>query len=656
VDLPKAYRQLERHYQAKIDQSQLLAGQHEFDAAVRVLRPLTELVGRRFEEFASTAKRSTEAYKASLDRAKKAAEDAQRQARDHLDSHDYEQAVHTLLGIPEPLRGDEALHLLSEVRAKRDLVRALNEEIRNAVRSGQLQGLTAKLERYLDLKPRDDQATRLARQLRDRLVRAAKKKVQEENYSAAVRLLDEVPTCALDATVQELDERARELDWLMTDLKLAAVVDSTLLALAKRLTTERPKNAEAARLYTKLKSRAAAAPASARHAAPDWAIPRTPHLGCPVDWLAGLQRISCSDEVTAQFRRYPSRYFAACGLALQGLERASVGINLLSTGPQRGVLGKMRLLRKRASLSAWGLDLGSSSLKAVHMHQAKGDGRLVIDACELTAYSAGGRSGESENARRPQWTRALTEFLSRHSVEGDRVCISLPGTFVLGRFFELPPIDKKLVEKAVRYEVAGQMPISLEELNWGYHVFEIPADEQSDSRQWRVVVQAVKRFHIQELLNICREIGLTADIVQSDCVALHNFAVFEHCGDASSRSGAVCILDVGAESSNLVISAPGCAWFRNFGLAGEAFTTALVRPLQLTRARAEQLKSDLSLAKRVTPVYELLHPVVSHLVDEVQRSLRAHSKLRPDLPVRRLIGCGGGFAQHGLLRRLRTGR
>jgi Tfp pilus assembly PilM family ATPase len=171
-----------------------------------------------------------------------------------------------------------------------------------------------------------------------------------------------------------------------------------------------------------------------------------------------------------------------------------------------------------------------------------------------------------------------------------------------------------------------------------------------------VVLQAVKSHHVRELLLTCEAAGCKPDYVQSGCAALHNLITHEYLGGDTEADDAVAALDVGANGSNLVISSSHSCWFRNIGIGGETFTSTLLRPFKLTRDQAERLKRKPSAAKRVSAVYEALTPTLTHLVEEVQRSLKVHHKLYPELTVRRILGGGGGFAIHGLLRRLRTGR
>ena len=69
---------------------------------------------------------------------------------------------------------------------------------------------------------------------------------------------------------------------------------------------------------------------------------------------------------------------------------------------------------------------------------------------------------------------------------------------------------------------------------------ETPIDESVDFCERRVVLQAIKRTHVQDFLTLGRELGMNVDVIQSDCVALVNLAVHEYLDEA--ESDAVCLL------------------------------------------------------------------------------------------------------------------
>jgi Tfp pilus assembly PilM family ATPase len=115
------------------------------------------------------------------------------------------------------------------------------------------------------------------------------------------------------------------------------------------------------------------------------------------------------------------------------------------------------------------------------------------------------------------------------------------------------------------------------------------------------------------------------------------------------------VLDVGSASSRLIVSTPRTAWFRTIPVGGQAITAQLVQTYKLTQAQAEQLKRTPTAARRVSQLYETIDPLLLRLADGVHRALEMHARAYSSVKIQHLFGVGGGFAQHGLLRRLRQG-
>ena len=91
------------------------------------------------------------------------------------------------------------------------------------------------------------------------------------------------------------------------------------------------------------------------------------------------------------------------------------------------------------------------------------------------------------------------------------------------------------------------------------------------------------------------------------------------------------------------------AWF------GIAPLMSVVRDeLQLTKDQAEQAKREPTRVRRLSELHEAYDPMFARLTDEVQRSLDSFHK-ETGMQVSRILGVGGGFRLHGLLKYLRNG-
>ena len=120
--------------------------------------------------------------------------------------------------------------------------------------------------------------------------------------------------------------------------------------------------------------------------APNWTPAHSPRLGFPVQWLGGLRRLSCTPALTANLRRHPGRFFTAIGLALQGLEQAAVDINL-ALADKPATRSKWSLWRGKPIRSAWGLDIGEATVKAVRLACQDGGAAITVEAVEWIEHA-----------------------------------------------------------------------------------------------------------------------------------------------------------------------------------------------------------------------------------------------------------------------------
>jgi len=108
--------------------------------------------------------------------------------------------------------------------------------------------------------------------------------------------------------------------------------------------------------------------------------------------------------------------------------------------------------------------------------------------------------------------------------------------------------------------------------------------------------------------------------------------------------------------TNIIVSSPHSVWFHSCGVADTAFTVPLVKEFHLTLRRPinknvppNRQNASATFARRLSPVFD-------GLSKEVQQSLIAYAQARPDHPVQRVLGFGGGAMLHGMFRCLRCGR
>jgi hypothetical protein len=151
-------------------------------------------------------------------------------------------------------------------------------------------------------------------------------------------------------------------------------------------------------------------------------------LGFPVDWLTGFKKIQSAPELASPLLdAHPGCFFVACGLALQGLGQTAIRTNLLPPETRRFFDFVRRPIRLGTARTAWGIDIGSSSLKAARLSWDSRHCVARLEAVEhLPHRQLPGQAANSieEEAIVGETFRA---FLARHQLKGACVGLGAPG-------------------------------------------------------------------------------------------------------------------------------------------------------------------------------------------------------------------------------------
>ncbi len=638
-----------------------------YSEAIDTLSPIIGLNHHRLVEPVQRASELMEAIREERDSRRSAADEALHDAKQHTSECNYQAVIHDLEKVPPSLRTSEMEKLREDAQGRIEEIVRLESEIRTLLAEKQTGDLLPKVGEILALKPNHEVALQLAERFRGRRYQMAVKKLQEHHYEVALRLVEQVPRSAWTTEIEAFHRKLSELVRLFDALRTSPVVDQTLIGVAERLEKLAPKDVRVAKLCEELASRTRRAAESASVRPVPWTKPppRT-HLGLPVEWLTDFRQIAINEASRPNVREHPGQLYAACGLALQGLGLGPVHTNLVLREGQ-GLVGRMSqlvsgpILWKRPAQSAWGLDLSSSGLKAVKLVAEGADRSVTMVACDAIEHRKLLGQAVNDEERKTLIAETLKTFCSRNEVKAERLCAGLPGRTVLIRELKMPRIDNKKLPRVIEYEARRQLPMSLDDLVWGYELLDDEAENTASSGDIHVAVVAAKRFLLKDHLARFSNAGLNVDMVQSDCLALHNFIRYDRYesgsnGQAAAKSPPVAVVDLGSDVTNFVVSSPQYAWFRGTGFGSQNITKSLLQHFRLTVAQAEEMKRDLTTAESYSECCKVIEPLFEEFVDEIRDAFEVHAQARGHRRIAAVYGVGGGFRMHGLLRYLWLGR
>jgi type IV pilus assembly protein PilM len=154
-----------------------------------------------------------------------------------------------------------------------------------------------------------------------------------------------------------------------------------------------------------------------------------------------------------------------------------------------------------------------------------------------------------------------------------------------------------------------------------------------------------------ELEHYGRE-NLQVGYVQIAPMALYNYVVFDRPDYVNSETQATVVLNIGAETTDLVVCTKSDVWQRTIPSGGNAFTKAIADTFKLSFEKAEKLKRTAPMSKYARQILQAMKPVFTDLASEIQRSLGFYTSAHPNAKLVRVVALGGGTKMRGLLQYL----
>ncbi|MCA9152544.1 MAG: pilus assembly protein PilM, partial [Planctomycetales bacterium] len=369
-----------------------------------------------------------------------------------------------------------------------------------------------------------------------------------------------------------------------------------------------------------------------------------------------------------QLKHGAQRFHVAYGLALQGLGLSKLAINLMpkSSG---GLLQKFKSLRRTAPPSrVWGIDIGSTGVKAIELSLDQADKSITITAAKWIPHANALGDAIDQEASTSILKQTLAQFHEEVEAESIQAVLGFSGPRTLGRWFEIPGMDAKKSADAVAYEARMQIPIPIEDINFDWHRW--PKAEGDERAFQNVILLAARKDHIAQQLDLVADLPIQVVGVQSICLALYNAAVHElfpkpvvpaESDDNSATDKAVSseqlwptlgILELGAESSNFVAVGNNFVRYRSMPVGTHRLDRELMKQLRLTRDKSSELRQRPERARCLYQVEQIVRDVYEELLNDLRRTLRAYET--DGVHFDKIVITGGGIETLGVAEVLAT--
>lgn len=304
----------------------------------------------------------------------------------------------------------------------------------------------------------------------------------------------------------------------------------------------------------------------------------------------------------------------------------------------------------RRAKSLVGLDIGSSSVKAIELKPAGKGFRVSAIGVESVppdsivdgAIIDGGAVAD-----------AVRRLFANKRFKAKEVVASLSGNSVIVKKITLPSMTEAELSESIYWEAEQYIPFDIQDVNLDYEILD-PGTAAGPDQQgsMEVLLVAAKKDKIADYTNVISQAGKTPVIVDVDVFALQNAFEANYGFDANA---VVAILNAGASAINInILSGSQSVFTRDVSMGGNAFTEAVQKELNLPYESAEQLKKGQDVdGATYEDARAVLRAMTDNVLLEVEKTFDFFKATAASDRIDRIMLCGGASRVEGFAESLR---
>ena len=300
------------------------------------------------------------------------------------------------------------------------------------------------------------------------------------------------------------------------------------------------------------------------------------------------------------------------------------------------------MMWKRGKKSMVGVDIGSSSIKAVELQGKNGEFQLVSLGYEgLQPDSVVDGQIMELNAV----SSAIGTIFNEHKIKTTKVAAGVNGHSVIVKNIVLPQMTDDELQESFAWHAEEHIPFDISDVNLDYHVTD------STPEAIHVLLAACKRDKVANLKQAIQLAGKQPAVIDVDAFALQNCYELNY---DPQPGQVVALLNIGASTTNInILNGNRSVFTRDATFGGNQYTSLLQKELGLTFDQADQVKRGMPLPENLEhrDIQPILDTVSDILALEIQKTMDFYRATVEDggEAVQQILVSGGGSKLKGLV-------
>jgi len=289
-----------------------------------------------------------------------------------------------------------------------------------------------------------------------------------------------------------------------------------------------------------------------------------------------------------------------------------------------------------------GVDIGSSSVKAVELQGKNNDFQLVSLGYEGLPPDSivDGQIMELNSV-----SNAIGNIFTEHKIKTTKVAAGVNGHSVIVKNIVLPQMTEDELQESFAWHAEEHIPFDISDVNLDYHVTGSSADAI------HVLMAACKRDKIANVKQAIQLAGKQPVVIDVDAFALQNCYELNY---DPQPGQVVALLNIGASTTNInILNGARSVFTRDATFGGNQYTSLLQKELGLTFDQAERVKRGMPMPegsehREIEPILDTVSDI---LALEIQKTMDFYRATVEDgeSAVEKILISGGGSKLKGLV-------
>ena len=293
-----------------------------------------------------------------------------------------------------------------------------------------------------------------------------------------------------------------------------------------------------------------------------------------------------------------------------------------------------------------GLDIGRDTVRAVEIENPDKARPVVVRYAEVPLPPDSVRSGEVREVNTV--AVAIKRLWAQGGFKTRDVVLGMGNQRVLARDLTVPRMSLKQIRESLPFQVQEMLPVPVSEALLDFYPIS-EGDGENGPVVHGLLVAAIKESVLANV-NAVRQAGLNP--VHVDLIP---FALTRALLRGPLARGTVALIDIGASTTNVVISTAGVPQFvRMIPAGGEDLTRSLVNSMEFSPQAAEGFKRQRGLAlfnggsEQERRASEIIRESAGELLSSLRNTINYFANTRHNEPIQGIVLSGGGARLSGL--------